>query len=115
MKWGSPIEIERYRRIRASLAALQYELRPLDPPYMDEHAFDALCLKINPDMDTGHPAMDEFFATEFSPCTGQWIRSHPELEKLERLHFYLQTPKDKLTYNDLNRRFGFAEEDDPLS
>lgn len=49
---------------------------------MDDAAFDKLALSIDPKITTGHPVLDEFFATQFKPDTGQWVRLHPELEKL---------------------------------
>jgi hypothetical protein len=34
-------------------------------------------------MKTGHAKLDRFFATEFSPSTGQWIYKHPELAGID--------------------------------
>ena len=30
--------------------------------------------------------MDKFFRTQFQPDTGMWIRTHPEIKKLEYLY-----------------------------
>lgn len=81
----SPIEVERRNRIMIALYAYAYEFE--SDPLVDDGTFDALALKINKEVDTGHPVMDKFFKEEFEPDTGQWIHKHPELNKLKALHF----------------------------
>jgi hypothetical protein len=83
VSWGTPIEIERRRRIRVALWAYAYEI--LDDPFVPDARFDEECLLVQPDMDTGHTVLDRFFRTHFKPYTGQWVRRHPELKKLDRL------------------------------
>ncbi|MFC3214644.1 hypothetical protein [Novosphingobium panipatense] len=63
--WGSPEEVERRNRIRLSAWAFAYEIE--DDPIASDEAFDALAKTINPTATTGHPQLDAFFATEFSP------------------------------------------------
>ena len=77
MAWGTPVEVERRNRIQLSIAAYAYEI--MDDPLVSDAQFDAVAFSIQPEMDTGHPILDEFFRKEFSPSTGMWIRKHPEL------------------------------------
>lgn len=72
---------ERQRRIRLSYAALAYER--YDDPTMSDAEFDDLARQIDPSIDTGNPALDAFFRTEFKPNTGSWIHRHPELDKVD--------------------------------
>lgn len=85
----TPIEIERYNRIRLSIAAYAYEFK--NESIMSDGEFDKLCLQINPNKSTiedshdekqiqRYDILDKFFKEEFSPDTGQWIHKHPELE-----------------------------------
>ena len=71
-------------RIKLSIAAYAYEF--LGKSIMTDHEYDELSLKINPNEKTGNDMMDEFFKTQFQPDTGMWIRSHPEIKKLEYLY-----------------------------
>ena len=82
--WGSPVEVERRNRIRLTLSAYAYERGW--PPIMDDAEWDALALKIRPEMNTDHPVLDAFFRDTFSPDTGQWVHDHPEHDKLERAY-----------------------------
>jgi len=80
--WGSKVETERRIRIRLSLAALAYETdRPLT---MTDAEFDALALQSDPSVRTGR--LDDWWVKEFSPHTGQWVHTHPELDKLEKCY-----------------------------
>lgn len=83
MSWGSSVERERRRRVQASVAAYAYEL--CDVAIMLDTHFDELVQTINPRLTTGHPLIDEFFLTKFSPMTGMWIHEHPELGKIKAL------------------------------
>lgn len=74
------IETERRNRIRLSVAAYAYEFR--DDSIMTDAEFDALALKINPDMDTGNEKLDKFFKEEFVAYSGSWIYKHPDLNGL---------------------------------
>jgi hypothetical protein len=82
--WGSPIEIERRRRIKASIAAYAYEF--LADSIMEDHEFDQLCLEIDTQINTGNRKLDTFFKNEFNPATGYWVHQHPEKEKLKDLY-----------------------------
>ena len=79
-----PHEIERRRRIQVSVATYAYEI--VDKPIMPDRVWDSLAQRINKTRGTGHPLLDEFFATEFSPMTGMWIHHHPELAGIERIY-----------------------------
>ena len=71
-------------RIKLSVAAYAYEFE--GDSIMTDHEYDELSLKINPNEKTGNDMMDKFFKTQFQPDTGMWIRSHPEIKKLEYLY-----------------------------
>lgn len=71
-------------RIKLSVAAYAYEFK--GDSIMTDHEYDELSLKINPNEETGNDVMDKFFKTQFQPDTGMWIRSHPEIKKLEYLY-----------------------------
>ena len=71
-------------RIKLSVAAYAYEF--MGDSIMSDHEYDELSLKINPNEKTGNDVMDKFFKTQFQPDTGMWIRSHPEIKKLEYLY-----------------------------
>ena len=45
-----------------------------------------MSLEINPNEKTGNEKMDNFFKTQFEPCTGMWIRKHPEIKRLDYLY-----------------------------
>ena len=82
--WGSPIEIERRRRIKASIAAYAYEF--LADSIISDHEFDQLCLEIDTQINTGNRKLDAFFKKEFNSATGYWVHQHPEKEKLKDLY-----------------------------
>ena len=84
MTWGSEVEVERRKRIRAALAAYAYEVK--SHSIMTDAEYDALCLSINPEIETGHEVLDFFFEMEFEPDTGLWVHNHPEFDKLEKLY-----------------------------
>ena len=71
-------------RIKLSVAAYAYEFE--GDSIMTDHEYDELSLKINPSEKTGNDVMDKFFKTQFQPDTGMWIRSHPEIKKLDYLY-----------------------------
>jgi hypothetical protein len=79
-KYAPEVCEERRRRILVSIWACSYEM--FSYSFVDDFTFDAESYKINKDARTGHKVMDEFFKTEFDPCTGSWVQSHPEKEKL---------------------------------
>lgn len=77
------VEQERRNRIRAAAAAYAYEVD--SDPIMSDAEFDALCLKIRPEVATGDGTLDEFFRTEFDPSTGSWVHRHPDKAGLRRV------------------------------
>lgn len=78
--WGSPIEVERKRRIDVSVWAYAYEIE--DSPLVDDQTFDRESALIDVSIETGRKNLDLFFKKHFSPYTGMWIRLHPELIKI---------------------------------
>lgn len=84
MAWGTPVEIERWKRIKLSVAAYAYEI--MDDPIMSDRRFDKLAEGIVRGVDTGNPVLDRFFDTVFSPMTGMWIREHPDLEGIRLIY-----------------------------
>lgn len=84
MPWGTPEEIERRRRIFLAVWAYAYEFE--NDSLVTDDVFDKECLLVDPAMSTGHEELDQFFRTEFSPCTGQWIHNHPELPKVKAMY-----------------------------
>lgn len=79
-----PHELERRRRIQLSVMTYAYEIA--DAPIVSDATWDWLAAKIDRWVGTGHPLLDEFFLTEFSPMTGMWIHNHPELAGVSRIH-----------------------------
>lgn len=84
MPWGTREEIERRNRIRLSVWAYAYEF--MDDTMVPDAVYDALSLEIDPSVTTGNRRLDRFFATEFSPSTGMWVRKHPDLRGLHRTY-----------------------------
>jgi hypothetical protein len=82
--WGSNIEKEVRRRIKLSVAAYSYEM--LDESIMSDAEFDKMCLEVDLKVDTGNKKMDSYFKKNFDSSTGQWIRKHPELDKIADLY-----------------------------
>lgn len=82
--WGLAIEQEVKRRIDLAVATYAYEIA--DNPIMSDDDWDKMAQFINPRLGTCHPILDEFFAAEFSPMTGMWIHTHPELDKIEKIY-----------------------------
>jgi hypothetical protein len=86
--------LERKNRIRLSLAAYSYEFKA--DSIMSDGEFDELAKKINPKMLTGNEMLDTFFKEHFSPDTGQWIHSHPEINKIAAIYLMYKNPNKKL-------------------
>lgn len=82
--WGSPVELERRRRIRLVLWAYAYEFR--SDSIVSDAVFDEEAAKVDLSVDTGRPDLDEWFRREFSPITGQWVHQFPELDKVAALY-----------------------------
>lgn len=82
--WGSPVELERKRRIVLSVAAYAYEC--CAESIMSDHDYDMMSLRVDLAMDTGRPDLDAFFRAEFNPSSGQWIRAHPNLSGVASLY-----------------------------
>tara|TARA_Y100000389_G_scaffold204607_1_gene258311 strand:- start:1893 stop:2153 length:261 start_codon:yes stop_codon:yes gene_type:complete len=72
------------RRIKLCIAAYAYEVK--NDSIMPDSTFDEECKKVDVTITTGNDKMDKWFKDEFDPCTGQWIHSHPEKNRLEELY-----------------------------
>jgi len=75
LNWGNPVEVERRRRIRLSVWAYAYEVA--STPLVSDARFDAEAAQSDPTIETGH--LDDWWRVCFTPHTGMWILSHPEL------------------------------------
>ena len=82
--WGSPVEVERKRRIDLAVWAYSYEFEA--DSLVPDDVFDQTALLVDPSMDTGNEKMDTFFRTEFQPDTGQWVQSHPDIPGLKKIY-----------------------------
>ncbi len=92
----TPIETERRHRIRLSVFAYAYEFESTS--LISDGEYDTLSRMVNPEIKTGHKKLDKFFATEFEPDTGMWIRKHPELDKVRALYFMWKNNFDHKRY-----------------
>ena len=92
----TPIETERRHRIRLSVFAYAYEYENVS--LISDGEYDTLSRMVNPKIKTGHKKLDKFFATEFEPDTGMWIRKHPELDKVRALCFMWRNNFDHKRY-----------------
>lgn len=80
--WGTPVEVERRRRIRLCLWAYAYEIA--DNMLVSDTQFDAEARQSDTSIDTGH--LDDWWRACFNPSTGMWIHMHPELDKVRKLY-----------------------------
>lgn len=80
----TPVERQRWLRIRLAIAAYAYELRA--DSIMTDAEFDSLSLEVDTSVKTGRRKLDNFFAKHFSPDTGGWVHHHPELRKVAALY-----------------------------
>lgn len=88
MSEPTEMEKERRRRIQVCLWAYAYEVE--DNPLVDDGTFDKVCREIDVKIDTNKPEIDAWFRKEFDPCTGSWIRSHPDYDGIRLLYHRLQ-------------------------
>lgn len=79
----TPRELEVRLRIRVSVGAYAYEIA--NRPIVSDAEWDWQAAQIERFMGTGHPLLDEFFVTQFSPMTAMWIHNHPELSGIKRI------------------------------
>lgn len=77
-------ELERRKRILVSIWAYAYEFESVS--LVSDAEFDEVCKSIDKEVLTGNDKMDKFFKESFEAYTGQWIHSHPELEKIKKLY-----------------------------
>jgi hypothetical protein len=83
-KWGSPVEIERKRRINLALWAYAYQYA--DTSLVSDSVYDEESRKVDIAIDTGNAVLDKFFREEFNPDTGMWVSKHPEFDKVAALY-----------------------------
>lgn len=83
MTWGTPAERERRLRIKVATAAYAYEIE--NNPLISDAEYDALAAEVDPQVMTGHPVYDEFFAVEYQLYTSAWVRKYPDQRGLKRL------------------------------
>ena len=80
--------VEIRNRIRVAVAAYAYEFE--NDSIMTDSEYDELSLKIRPWIGTGNKLLDDFFSSEFTASSGQWVHGHPELGGIKWLyvHYY---------------------------
>lgn len=76
-------EKETRRRIFLSIWAYAYEF--LNHSFVSDARFDEEAKKVDLNVKTNRPDLDEWFKKNFSPHTGSWVQSHPELNRLDNL------------------------------
>lgn len=81
--WGSPVELERKRRINVAAWAYAYEV--MNKPIVDDATFDHECGLIDLSINTGSIRHDKFFKTHFDPSTGMWVHKHPNKRRLAEI------------------------------
>ena len=80
------VEKEVRRRTRLVIAAYQYENHPNGETVMTDAEFDAECLKVDVTIKTPRPDLDKWWGSQFQTCTGQWIHSYPEQDRISELY-----------------------------
>jgi len=83
MAWGTPVEVERRRRVRVAAWAYAYEV--LGEQLATDAEFDRECALVDVSVRTGRDDLDAWFALEFEPYTGSWVHRHPEQDRLRDL------------------------------
>ena len=95
LSWGTPVEVERRRRILLALWAYAYER---GDQLVEDHVYDReaylvdLTVETASDQVKGSPQrrrfmkLDRWYRENYVPYSGQWVAGHPERDKLERLH-----------------------------
>ena len=75
-------ENEKRMRILLCIWACSYEF--CDESLVSDAKFDEMAIKAESTkhLSTGNDALDRWWKSEFSPYTGQWVHTHPELNKL---------------------------------
>lgn len=81
-RWGTWDEIERRIRIRLCTWAYAYEIA--SKPLVSDVVYDALAYQSNTQIVTGK--FDDWWKQCYTPYSGVWIHSHPDLEGVRRLY-----------------------------
>jgi hypothetical protein len=85
-------------RLRVRLTAWAYAYEFENDSLVSDAEFDAACREVDLTVRTARPDLDEWWIDNFDPSTGQWIHSHPELDRARNLYWRLksyQQPKPK--------------------
>jgi len=85
-QWGAWDEIERRIRIRLSVWAYAYEIA--GTALVDDATYDALAYKSRPHIITGR--FDDWWRTFYTPYSGAWIYTHPDLNGIAKLYSRLK-------------------------
>ena len=72
---------QKYLRTRLAILAWAYER--YDVSLVSDTAYDALSGLIDLGVPTDSPALDKWLTEAYSPDTGVWIYSHPELSAID--------------------------------
>lgn len=79
---------DKIKQLRICIALWAYAYEFEDSPLVSDAIFDKVALEVEKDRftETGNQKLDKFFAEQFNAHTGQWVRLHPELNKLRDLY-----------------------------
>lgn len=77
-------EIETRKRIKLAIYAYAYEFE--NHSVVSDSHFDDLAKSVDTRVSTSRPDLDNWWASNFNPSTGQWIHKHPELDKVKGLY-----------------------------
>jgi hypothetical protein len=91
--YRAQVDEEIRKRIRVSIFAYAYEV--LNESLVSDAEFDALAKSINPTINTRRPDLDRWFRENFTPATGMWVRTHPDLARIHEItikHFLKRNP-----------------------
>lgn len=81
----TPFDAERAEVWRKkTLAAVAFGVELRDTPLMLRSDWERTAARVDRYALTGHPVVDEFWATRFSPMTTRWVHDHPNLAEIEQ-------------------------------
>lgn len=75
------VAVENQRRLKAAVAA--YAIECWDAP---PDAYEHLAQNVHRLMNTGRPAIDRFYREEYTALSTDWVRDHPEIDKIESIY-----------------------------
>lgn len=74
---------EKGLRIRLAVWALAYER--YNHSFVPDDVYDQMSLKVDLSTPTDRPDLDEWYSNNFNVSTGQWVHTHPEIDRLHML------------------------------